>query len=324
MSPAPEPVAASSPLSPQGPPGGSERVRNAVLDALEAEAIWAMRETAAAFRNPVMLYSIGKDSGVMLELAAKAFAPGPIPFPVLHIDTTWKFRDMITFRGQMAERYGLDLRVATNHEAIAEGVTPFSHGSQEYTRLMKTVTLRAALDAGGYDIAIGGSRRDEERSRAKERIFSLRMPGHRWEPRRQRPELWHTVNAQLTPGQTMRSFPLSNWTEIDVWHYIRRENLPVVPLYFAARRPTVIREDQLIMVDDDRMQLEPGEVPVDRLIRFRSLGCYPLSAAVESPADTLDDVITEMESSRQSERAGRLIDGEGGASMEAKKVEGYF
>ena len=324
MSAAPEPVAASSPSSPQVPPGGSERVRNAVLDALEAEAIWAMRETAAAFRNPVMLYSIGKDSGVMLELAAKAFAPGPIPFPVLHIDTTWKFRDMITFRGQMAERYGLDLRVATNQEAIAEGVSPFSHGSQEYTRLMKTVTLRAALDEGRYDIAIGGSRRDEERSRAKERIFSLRMPGHRWEPRRQRPELWHTVNAQLTPGQTMRSFPLSNWTEIDVWHYIRRENLPVVPLYFAAMRPTVIREDQLIMVDDDRMQLEPGEVPVDRLIRFRSLGCYPLSAAVDSPADTLDDVITEMESSRESERAGRLIDGEGGASMEAKKVEGYF
>ena len=305
-------------------PPASKSVGDKVLDALEAEAIWALRETAAAFRNPVMLYSIGKDSGVMLHLAAKAFAPGPIPFPVLHVDTTWKFRDMITFRGEMAEQYKLDLRVATNHDAIAEGVSPFSHGAQEYTRLMKTVTLRKALDDGGYDAAIGGSRRDEERSRAKERIFSLRMPGHRWEPRRQRPELWHTVNAQLTPGQTMRTFPLSNWTEIDVWHYVRREGLPVVPLYFAAMRPTVIRDGQLIVVDDDRMQLEPGEVPVDRLVRFRSLGCYPLSAAIDSPAATLDDVIAEMEDSRQSERAGRMIDGEGGASMEAKKVEGYF
>ncbi len=322
MSPAPQP-----PL-PAGPPAITplERtpIADSVLDALEAEAIWALRETAAAFRNPVMLYSIGKDSGVMLHLAAKAFAPGPIPFPVLHVDTTWKFRDMITFRGQMVEQYGLDLRVATNTEAVAEGVTPFSHGAQEYTRLMKTVALRAALDDGGYDAAIGGSRRDEERSRAKERIFSLRMPGHRWEPRRQRPELWHTVNAELAPGQTMRTFPLSNWTEIDVWHYIRREGLPVVPLYFAAMRPTVVRGGQLIVVDDDRMALEPGEVPVERLVRFRSLGCYPLSAAVASPAATLDEVIAEMEGSRQSERAGRMIDGEGGASMEAKKVEGYF
>lgn len=297
---------------------------DAVLDALEAEAIWAMRETAAAFRNPVMLYSIGKDSGVMLHLAAKAFAPGPIPFPVLHVDTTWKFRDMIIFRGEMAEKYGLDLRVATNHAAIAEGVTPFSHGAQEYTRLMKTVALREALDAGGFDVAIGGSRRDEERSRAKERIFSLRMPGHRWEPRRQRPELWHTVNAHLTEGQTMRSFPLSNWTEMDVWYYIRREGLPVVPLYYAAERPVVIRNGSLIVVDDHRMKLEPGEVPQQRLVRFRSLGCYPLSAAIDSPAATLDEVIIEMESTRESERAGRLIDGDGGASMEAKKVEGYF
>jgi sulfate adenylyltransferase subunit 2 len=297
---------------------------NAVLDALEAEAIWALRETAAAFRNPVMLYSIGKDSGVMLELARKAFHPGPIPFPVLHVDTTWKFRDMITFRGQMVTEYGLDLRVATNVEAVAEGVTPFTHGSQEYTRLMKTVALRAALDAGGYDAAIGGSRRDEERSRAKERIFSLRMPGHRWEPRRQRPELWHTVNAQLTPGQTMRTFPLSNWTELDVWRYIRREGLPVVPLYFAAPRPTVVRDGQLIVVDDDRMPLAPGEVPELRVVRFRSLGCYPLSAAIESPATTIEEIVAEMADSRESERAGRLIDGEGGASMEAKKVEGYF
>ena len=303
---------------------GARPILNQVLDALEAEAIWALRETAAAFRNPVMLYSIGKDSGVMLHLAAKAFAPGPIPFPVLHVDTTWKFREMITFRGQMVDRYVLDLRVATNTAAIAEGVTPFSHGAQEYTRLMKTVALREALDAGGYDVAIGGSRRDEERSRAKVRIFSLRMPGHRWEPRRQRPELWHTVNALLTPGQTMRSFPLSNWTEMDVWYYIRREGLPVVPLYYAAERPTVVRGGQLIVVDDHRMQLEPDETPSSRLVRFRSLGCYPLSAAIDSPAATLDEVIAEMEASRESERAGRLIDGEGGASMEAKKVEGYF
>jgi sulfate adenylyltransferase subunit 2 len=295
-----------------------------VLDALEAEAIWAMRETAAAFRKPVMLYSIGKDSGVMLHLAKKAFHPGPIPFPVMHIDTTWKFREMIEFRTQMVEEYGLDLLVATNHEAVAQGVTPFTHGAQEYTRIMKTVALRQGLDEHGFDAAIGGSRRDEERSRAKERIFSLRMPGHRWEPRRQRPELWRTVNTQLTDGQTMRTFPLSNWTELDVWRYVRREGLPVVPLYFAAERPTVVRNGSLIVVDDDRMQLEPGETPELRLVRFRSLGCYPLSAAIESDAATVDDLIAEMEDSRESERAGRLIDGEGGASMEAKKVEGYF
>jgi len=295
-----------------------------VLDALEAEAIWALRETAAAFRKPVMLYSIGKDSGVMLHLAKKAFHPGPIPFPVMHIDTTWKFREMIIFRNQMVEEYDLDLIVATNTAAVAEGVTPFSHGAQEYTRIMKTVALREGLDEHGFDAAIGGSRRDEERSRAKERIFSLRMPGHRWEPRRQRPELWRTVNTQLTEGQTMRTFPLSNWTELDVWRYVRREGLPVVPLYFAAERPTVVRNGSLIVVDDDRMQLEPGEVPQPRMVRFRSLGCYPLSAAVESDAASIDDLIAEMESSRESERAGRLIDGEGGASMEAKKVEGYF
>ena len=295
-----------------------------VLDALEAEAIWALRETAAAFRKPVMLYSIGKDSGVLLHLARKAFYPGPIPFPVLHVDTTWKFRDMITFRGEMVQEYSLDLMVSTNEEARAQGVSPFTHGAQEYTRLMKTVALREALDKHGFDAAIGGSRRDEERSRAKERIFSLRMPGHRWEPRRQRPELWRTVNANLTEGQTMRTFPLSNWTELDVWRYVRREGLPVVPLYFAAERPVVIRGGSLIVVDDDRMPLEPGEQPEMRMVRFRSLGCYPLSAAVSSEAATLDAVIAEMEASRESERAGRLIDGDGGASMEAKKVEGYF
>ena len=295
-----------------------------VLDALEAEAVWALRETAAAFRKPVMLYSIGKDSGVLLHLAKKAFFPGPIPFPVMHVDTTWKFRDMITFREQMREEYDLDLIVATNQTAVAEGVTPFSHGAQEYTRLMKTVALREALDEHGFDAAIGGSRRDEERSRAKERIFSLRMPGHVWEPRRQRPELWRTVNTTLTPGQTMRTFPLSNWTELDVWRYVRREGLPVVPLYFAAERPVVERGGSLIVVDDDRMPLEPGEKPEQRMVRFRSLGCYPLSAAVESSAATLDDVIGEMEASRESERAGRLIDGDGASSMEAKKAEGYF
>jgi len=295
-----------------------------VLDALEAEAIWVMRETAAAFRKPVMLYSIGKDSGVMLHLARKAFHPGRIPFPVMHVDTTWKFREMIEFRSQMVQEYDLDLHVSTNHAAIAEGVTPFTHGAQEYTRLMKTVALREGLDLHGFDVAIGGSRRDEERSRAKERIFSLRMPGHRWEPRRQRPELWHTVNAELVEGQTMRSFPLSNWTELDVWRYIRRENLPVVPLYFAAERPTVVREGQLIVVDDDRLPIEPGETPVMRRVRFRSLGCYPLTAAQESDATSVDDIIAEMEASNVSERAGRMIDGDGGASMEAKKVEGYF
>ncbi len=295
-----------------------------VLDALEAESIWALRETAAAFRKPVMLYSIGKDSGVLLHLARKAFYPGPIPFPVMHVDTTWKFRDMITFRDLMAVEYDLDLIVATNAAAAAAGVTPFSHGAQEYTRLMKTVALRGALDEHGFDAAIGGSRRDEERSRAKERIFSLRMPGHRWEPRRQRPELWRTVNSNLTEGQTMRMFPLSNWTELDVWRYVRRESLPVVPLYFAAERPVVVRGGSLIVVDDDRMQLEPSEVPEHRMVRFRSLGCYPLSAAVASDAQSLDGIIAELEGSRESERAGRLIDGDGGSSMEAKKVEGYF
>jgi sulfate adenylyltransferase subunit 2 len=295
-----------------------------VLDALENEAIWVLRETAAAFRKPVMLYSIGKDSGVMLHLARKAFYPGRIPFPVMHIDTTWKFREMIEFRSRMVQEYDLDLHISTNHAAVAEGVTPFSHGAQEYTRLMKTVALRDGLDHHGFDVAIGGSRRDEERSRAKERIFSLRLPGHRWEPRRQRPELWRTVNAELTEGQTMRSFPLSNWTEIDVWRYVRREGLPVVPLYFAAERPTVERSGQLIVVDDDRLPLEPGEKPVMRRVRFRSLGCYPLTAAQESDADNLDALIKEMELSQESERAGRMIDGDGGASMEAKKVEGYF
>lgn len=295
-----------------------------VLDALESEAIEIIRETAAAFAKPVMLYSIGKDSGVMLHLAKKAFAPAPIPFPLLHVDTTWKFRDMITFRDQIAKQYGVQLLVHTNQEGVAENVTPFTYDAQEYTRIMKTVALRQALDHYGFDAALGGARRDEERSRAKERIFSLRLPGHRWEPRSQRPEMWHTYNTRLTPGQSMRVFPLSNWTELDVWLYTRQENLPMVPLYLSAERPVVRRGNQWIMVDDDRMQLEPGEVPQLREVRFRSLGCYPLSAAVESVARDLDALITEVAATRVSERAGRLIDGDRDSSMEAKKLEGYF
>jgi sulfate adenylyltransferase subunit 2 len=296
----------------------------AVLDVLEAEAIHVLREVAGAFRRPVLLYSIGKDSSVLLHLAVKAFAPGPVPFPVLHIDTTWKFREMIEFRDETGRRLGLDLRVHTNEDGRAEGVTPFTHGSHEYTRIMKTVALRQALDAAGYDAAIGGARRDEERSRAKERMFSLREPGHRWEPRKQRPEFWRSANTELADGQTMRVFPLSNWTELDVWRYIRRESIPVVPLYFAAPRPVVERDGALIMIDDDRYPLLDGEVPTERLVRFRTLGCYPLTAAVESKAENLDELIDEMRGDRRSERAGRLIDGEGGKSMESKKTEGYF
>ena len=291
-----------------------------VLDVLEAEAIHVLREVAGAFRRPVLLYSIGKDSSVLLHLATKAFAPGRVPFPVLHIDTGWKFREMIDFRDGTARRLGLDLRVHTNPEAV----TPFSHGAHEYTRIMKTVALRQALDAGGFDAAIGGARRDEERSRTKERIFSLREPGHRWEPRSQRPEFWRWANTQLARGQSMRVFPLSSWTELDVWHYIRRERIPVVPLYFAAPRPVVERDGSLLMVDDERFPLRPGEQPRLRRVRFRTLGCYPLSAAIESKAGNVDELIDEMRLDRRSERAGRLIDGEGGASLESKKSEGYF
>jgi sulfate adenylyltransferase subunit 2 len=294
------------------------------LDVLEAEGIDIIRETAVAFEKPVMLYSIGKDSGVLLHLAKKAFAPAPIPFPLMHIDTTWKFRDMISFRNNIAAEYGVDLLVHTNQEGVADNITPFNTDAQEYTRIMKTVALRQALDMHAFDAAIGGSRRDEERSRAKERVFSLRLPGHRWEPRSQRPEMWRTYNTRLAEGQTMRVFPLSNWTELDVWRYTQREGIPVVPLYFAQERPVVERKGALIMVDDERMELQEGETPVEKLIRFRSLGCYPLSAAVESPVRTLDELITELVETRLSERAGRLIDGEKSASMEAKKMEGYF
>lgn len=297
---------------------------SAVLDELESEAIHIYRETAAAFRNPVLLYSIGKDSSVLLHLALKAFHPAPLPFPVMHIDTTWKFREMIEFRDRRAQELNLDLRIATNQQAVADGVSPFSHGTHEYTRIMKTVALREGLDHYGFDAAIGGARRDEERSRAKERIFSLREPGHRWDPRKQRPEFWRTANTALAEGQTMRAFPLSNWTELDVWRYIEREGIEIPALYFAKERPVVQRDGTWIMVDDDRYPLEQGETPEMKSVRFRTLGCYPLTGAVESTADDLLTLIAEMEESKISERAGRLIDGEGGGSMESKKAEGYF
>jgi sulfate adenylyltransferase subunit 2 len=296
----------------------------AVLDELESEAIHIYRETAAAFRNPVLLYSIGKDSSVLLHLALKAFHPAPLPFPVMHIDTTWKFREMIEFRDRRAQELNLDLRIATNQQAVADGVSPFSHGTHEYTRIMKTVALREGLDHYGFDAAIGGARRDEERSRAKERIFSLREPGHRWDPRKQRPEFWRTANTALAEGQTMRAFPLSNWTELDVWRYIEREGIEIPALYFAKERPVVQRDGTWIMVDDDRYPLEEGETPEMKSVRFRTLGCYPLRGGVVSTADDLATLIVEMEESRISERAGRLIDGEGGGSMESKKAEGYF
>ena len=295
-----------------------------VLDALEAEAIHVYREVAGAFRRPVLLYSIGKDSSVLLHLARKAFAPAPIPFKVMHIDTTWKFKEMIEFRTRMVEELNLDLKVQTNLEAVAEGITPFTHGAHEYTRIMKTVALRQGLDELQADCAIGGARRDEEKSRAKERIFSLREPGHRWDPRKQRPEFWRTANTMLAEGQTMRAFPISNWTEFDIWRYIRRENIPIVDLYFGRPRPVVQREGTWIMVDDDRLPLREGEEPQMRSVRFRTLGCYPLSGAVESTVTDLDTLIAEMLESNVSERAGRLIDGEGSGSMEAKKAEGYF
>ncbi len=298
---------------------------DAVLDELEAEAIHIYRETAAAFKNPVLLYSIGKDSSVLLHLAVKAFAPAPIPFPVMHVDTGWKFSEMIEFRDRRVRELGLDLRIAQNAQAVAEGVTPFTHGTHEYTRLMKTVALREGIDRYGFDAAIGGARRDEERSRAKERIFSLREPGHQWDPRKQRPEFWRTANTSLAPGQSMRVFPLSNWTELDVWKYIQREAIAIPGLYFAKERLVVEREGTLVMVDDDRFPLREGEVPRLRTVRFRTLGCYPLTGAVESTADTMAQLVQEMAGAKYSERSGRLIDGESGAeSMEGKKKEGYF
>ena len=295
-----------------------------ILRALENESIEILRETAAAFKNPVLLYSIGKDSSVLLHLARKAFYPAKIPFPMLHIDTTWKFREMISFRDEMANKYGANLLVHTNEEGVKDGVNPFTTGASEYTRIMKTVALRQALDKYGFDAAIGGSRRDEERSRAKERIFSVRESGHRWDPRQQRPELWRTYNPRVRPDQTMRVFPISDWTELDIWNYIMLERIPVNPLYFAKERPIVWRGEQIIMVDDERYPLRDGENPEMRRIRFRTLGCYPLTAGVESSATTLEEVFEEVMEVKLSERATRLIDGDKEDSMEKKKKEGYF
>jgi sulfate adenylyltransferase subunit 2 len=294
------------------------------LVGLEAESIEIIREAIALAERPVMLYSIGKDSSVLLHLARKAFWPAPLPLPLLHVDTTWKFREMIAFRNQIATEAGVKIIVHTNHRRIAEGVSPFTCDSEKYTTLMKTEALREALDQGAYDMILGGARRDEEKSRAKERIFSFRSAGHRWDPKLQRPELWNLYNSRLNPGETIRVFPLSNWTESDIWHYIAVENIPIVQLYLAAPRPVVKRSGQWIMVDDERFPLNPGETPETRMVRFRTLGCYPLSAAMESSATTLEEMILETEAARTSERQGRLIDHDQPASMERKKQEGYF
>ena len=307
------------------PAAGQIRGRlSAHLARLEAESIYILRETAAEFERPTILYSIGKDSSVLLHLAIKAFAPTRMPLSLLHVDTTWKFRDMIAFRDATARRLGLDLIVHINEEGVKEGVNPITSGSALHTHVMKTVGLRQALDRHRIDAAIGGARRDEEKSRAKERVFSLRSPGHSWNPRQQRPELWNVFNTRLGPGETMRVFPLSDWTELDVWEYIAAENIPVVPLYFAAERPVVERNGTWIMVDDERLPLNAGERPQLRRIRFRTLGCYPLSGGIESDAASIDDIITELRDSRFSERQGRLIDHDSTASMERKKKEGYF
>ncbi|MDX2238550.1 MAG: sulfate adenylyltransferase subunit CysD [Hyphomonadaceae bacterium] len=294
------------------------------LDRLEAEAIHIMREVAAVCERPVMLYSIGKDSSVLLHLALKAFFPGKPPFPFLHVDTTWKFREMIAFRDARAKALGLDLLVHTNPEGLAAGVNPITHGATVHTDIMKTQALKQALDKYGFDAAFGGARRDEEKSRAKERIFSFRSAQHRWDPKNQRPELWSLYNARLRKGESLRVFPLSNWTERDIWQYIARENIPLPQLYFAAERPVVVRDGALIMVDDDRLPLRPGETPKIKRVRFRTLGCYPLTGAIESDADTLDAIIEETLGAVVSERQGRAIDHDQSASMEKKKQEGYF
>ena len=291
---------------------------------LEAESIEIIREAVANAHNPVLLYSIGKDSSVLLHLARKAFWPALPPFPLLHIDTKWKFREMIAFRDRIAVESGMELRVHTNKAGQAEGIDPFTHGSEVYTDRMKTEALKQALDAGGYDVIFGGARRDEEKSRAKERVFSFRARGHRWEPKAQRPELWNLYNTRIKAGETIRVFPISNWTEADIWQYIAQEKIAIVPLYFAAPRPVVRRGGQWIMVDDERLPLAPGEKPTLRKVRFRTLGCYPLTAAIESEASTLEDIIQETLSTRSSERQGRLIDHDGAGSMERKKQEGYF
>lgn len=294
------------------------------LQRLEAEAIFILRETFATSEKPVMLYSIGKDSAVLLHLARKAFYPGKLPFPLLHVDTGWKFREMIAFRDEIVKRYDLDLIVHINEDGVNAGIGPLSHGSQLHTDVMKTQGLKQALDLHGFDAAFGGARRDEEKSRAKERVFSLRTSDHRWDPKNQRPEPWNLFNTRKKQGESFRVFPLSNWTEADVWAYIAEENIPVVPLYFAKPRPVVARGGTLIMRDDARLTLQPGEVIEERMVRFRTLGCYPLTGAIESDAATLPAIIAEMNASRASERQGRLIDHDGAASMEAKKQEGYF
>ena len=294
------------------------------LKQLEAESIYIFREAAAQFERPVLLYSIGKDSSVLLHLALKAFAPGKLPFPLLHVDTTWKFKEMIQFRDQTAERLGLELLVHTNQEGLDQGIGPFSHGSRVHTDVMKTQALRQVLDKGQYDGIFGGARRDEEGSRAKERVFSFRNTHHQWDPKGQRPELWQLYNGRLQPGESMRIFPLSNWTELDVWLYILQEQIPVVPLYFAKERPVVERQGTWLMVDDERMPLEPGERPQNRMIRFRTLGCYPLTGGIDSTAQSVEELLEEMLQSRSSERQGRLIDQDQAGSMEKKKREGYF
>ncbi|WP_440875541.1 sulfate adenylyltransferase subunit CysD [Thalassotalea sp. PLHSN55] len=294
------------------------------LKKLEAESIHIMREVAAEFDNPVMLYSVGKDSAVLLHLARKAFAPGKIPFPLLHVDTDWKFKEMIEFRDQMAKEYGFELLVHKNPEGLKMGVGPFTHGSAKHTDIMKTQGLKQALDKYGFDAAFGGARRDEEKSRAKERVYSFRDKNHRWDPKSQRPELWNIYNGQVNKGESIRVFPLSNWTELDIWQYIYLESIKIVPLYLSEKRPVVERDGTLIMVDDDRMPLEPGEKPEMKSVRFRTLGCYPLTGAVESEAASLPEIIQEMLLTKTSERQGRVIDHDSAGSMEKKKMEGYF
>lgn len=302
----------------------SDTSKRTHLQQLEAESIHIIREVAAEFDNPVMLYSIGKDSSVMLHLARKAFAPGPPPFPLLHVDTTWKFKEMIKFRDQTAKDVGMELIVHTNEEGRAANINPFDHGSSKYTDIMKTVALKQALDKHGFDAAFGGARRDEEKSRAKERVYSFRDRYHRWDPKNQRPELWNLYNSRVNKGESIRVFPLSNWTELDIWQYIYLEQIPIVPLYYSAPRPCVERDGMLIMVDDERIPLEEGETPEDRWVRFRTLGCYPLTGAVESRAETLPEIIQEMLLTTTSERSGRAIDHDQSGSMEKKKREGYF
>ncbi|KOF16694.1 sulfate adenylyltransferase subunit 2 [Ensifer adhaerens] len=294
------------------------------LKALENEAIHIFREVAAEFERPVMLYSIGKDSSVLLHLARKAFYPGRVPFPLLHVNTGWKFAEMIAFRDEIVKRYDLDLIEHVNPRGAAESVTPFSHGSALYTDIMKTEALRQALDAGQYDAAFGGARRDEEASRAKERIYSFRTPDHRWDPRNQRPELWNVYNGMVRKGESVRAFPLSNWTEVDIWRYIQAEDIPIVPLYFAKKRPVVERDGMMILAEDQRLELLPGETKRDEVIRFRTLGCFPLTGAIRSDATSLDDIISELETATVSERQGRAIDRDQSGSMEKKKREGYF